>query len=364
VSSRETLERALELADYGGLRREQEAARAEGRYLGIGFATFIEPAPGPIELRAGIVAAEQAHVKLESDGHLVVVTAQAPHGQSHETTMAQVAADEMGVPMDHVKIVHADSAVIPFSVLGTAGSRAATWTSGAVLVNTRKVKEKVLAIAAEMLEISAEDLEINDGIVAAKGVPAKQLPLAAIATTALLAADSLPPGTDTTLESSETFRGEGITGSGWSGGTHLCVVEVDMGTGRVKFLRYLVVEDCGRLINPAIVDGQIRGGVAQGIGQVLYEDCAYDGDGNFLTGTFMDYLLPTAAEIPPIEIDHIISDPEGEIGFRGVGEGGAIVAPAAVANAIEDALQPFGVKIREDDYFTPTRVLELAGVLR
>jgi aerobic carbon-monoxide dehydrogenase large subunit len=177
-----------------------------------------------------------------------------------------------------------------------------------------------------------------------------------------MAPNSLPAGTDHLLEAHETFRGEGITGSGWSGGTHACTVDVDLDTGRVQILRYVVAEDCGRVINPAVVEGQIRGGVAQGIGEVLYEHAAYDEDGNFLAGTFMDYLLPTAAEIPPIEIEHMETDPDGELGFRGVGEGGAVVAPATVTNAVADALAPFGARV-SDQYLPPAKVLELAGVV-
>jgi carbon-monoxide dehydrogenase large subunit len=364
ISTRESLDRALEMIGYDAFRRGQAAARAEGRQLGIGFASFIEAAPGPPEMRlgGGLFGGEQARVKLESDGHLLVITAQAPHGQSHETTLAQVAAEEMGIPFEHVKVVHGDTRITPFSLIGTGGSRAATWASGAVLVSTRKVKQKVLAIAGEVLEISPEDLEINDGLISAKGTPTKSLPLAQIAMQATLAPNSLPAGTDPLLEAHEVFKGEGITGSGWSGGTHACTVEVDLDTGRVKILRYVVVEDCGRVINPAIVEGQVRGGVAQGIGEVLYEHAAYDEDGNFLASTFMDYLLPTAAEIPSIEIEHLETDPEGELGFRGVGEGGAVVAPATVTNAVADALAPFGARV-SDQYLPPAKVLELAGVV-
>jgi carbon-monoxide dehydrogenase large subunit len=364
ISSRQSLDRALELIDYDAFRRQQAAALAEGRHLGIGFATFIEAAPGPPEMRlgGGMFGGEQARVKLESDGHLLVITAQAPHGQGHETTLAQIAAEEMGVPFDHVKVVHGDTRVTPFSLVGTGGSRAATWASGAVLMSTRKVKEKVLAIAGELLEISPEDLEITDGVITPRGAPHKTLPLAQIAMQATMAPNSLPAGTDHDLEAHETFRGEGVTGSGWSGGTHACTVELDLETGHVQILRYVVVEDCGRVINPAIVEGQIRGGVAQGIGGVLYEHAAYDEDGNFLAGTFMDYLLPTAAEIPAIEIEHLETDPDGELGFRGVGEGGAVVAPATLTNAIADALAPFGARVSEQ-YLPPTRILEMAGVL-
>jgi carbon-monoxide dehydrogenase large subunit len=362
VSSRESLERALALVDYPAWRAEQAEARAHGRYLGIGFATFIEAAPGPAEGRAGggPFASEQAHARLEADGHLVVITAQQPHGQGHETTLAQVAADELGVPFEHVRVLHGDTHLTPFSLIGTGGSRAATWATGSVLASTRRVKEKVLAIAGELLEISPEDLEIDDGVITPRGTPHKALPLAQVAQAAYLGA--LPPGVDTTLAASERYTGEGITGSGWSGGTHLCTVEVDLETGVVRIVRYLVVEDCGKVINPAIVEGQIRGGVAQGIGEVLYERVAYDADGQCLTGSFMDYLVPTSAEIPVIEITHLETGHEGEVDFRGVGEGGALIAPATLTNAIADALAPLGVRITEQ-HLPPARILELAGVV-
>jgi carbon-monoxide dehydrogenase large subunit len=364
ISSREALDRALELAEYDSFRKRQVEARAAGRHLGIGFATFIEPAPGPPEMRAGggTWGGDRAKVRLEPDGHLLVVTTQAPHGQSHETTLAQVAADEMGVPIDHVRVVYGDTQVTPLTLIGTGGSRAATWASGAVLLTTRKVKEKVLAIASDMLEISPEDLEINDGVIEARGVPQRSVPLADIAMRAVSAPRTLPAGSDPVLEAAEIFMGEGITGSGWSGGTHVCQVEIDLGTGAVRILRYCVVQDCGRIINPAVVEGQIRGGVAQGIGEVLYEHAAYDEDGNFLASTFMDYLLPTSSEIPVIEIEHLESDPDGELGFRGVGEAGAVVSPAALTNAIEDALLPFGARVT-DQYLPPAKILALAGII-
>jgi carbon-monoxide dehydrogenase large subunit len=364
VSSRQSLDRALELIDYQAFRKEQVAARKDGRYLGIGFATFIEAAPGPPEIRSGggVFARERAKVSLQPDGHLLVTTSQAPHGQGHETTLAQVAADEMGLPIDHVRVVYGDTRQTPFSVLGTGASRAATWASGAVQLTTRKVKEQMLSVASGMLEVSPEDLEIVAGAVTPRGVPQKAVPLAQVAVKALMDPVNLPPGTDRPLEADEAFTGDRITGSGWSGGTHVCTVEIDLLTGRVSILRYLVVEDCGRVINPAIVEGQVQGGVAQGIGEVLYEHAAYDREGNFLASTFMDYLLPTSSEIPPIEVDHLETDPDGEFGYRGVGEGGALVAPATLTNAIDDALRPFGASVSEQ-FLPPEKILELAGVL-
>lgn len=364
ITSRPCLDRALELVDYDRFRAEQEAARAQGRYLGIGFAVFMEAAPGPPELRGkgAPFGGEQARVTLQADGHLLVTTGQAPHGQGHETTLAQVAADEMGVPLEHVRVVHGDTRQTPFNLIGTGGSRAATWASGAVIVTTRRLKDNVLAIAALMLESSPDDLDIVDGVVRPKGVPDKGIPLAQVAKLAMMAPGMLPPGTDASLTAQERFDGAGITSSGWSGGAHVCTVEVDAATGQVHLLRYLVVEDCGRVINPDIVDGQICGGVAQGIGQVLYENATYDADGNFLAATFMDYLLPTATEIPDIEIEHFSSKGLGDFDFHGVGEGGALAAPATVTNAVADALLPFGARV-VDQYLPPGRVLELAGVI-
>jgi carbon-monoxide dehydrogenase large subunit len=353
TSSAQSLERALELADYSRLREEQTEARAEGRYTGIGFATFIEAAPGP--RGQGPVGREQARVRVEPDGHLTVYTKQAPHGQSHETTLAQIASDEMGIPMGNVRVVHGDTDTAPFSLVGTGGSRAGTMASGSVLQATRQVKQKVLAIAAEMLEVSPEDLDIVDGVLHPVGVPSVELDLAAVARKAYFAPGSVPAGIDTLLESTAIYDG-GL--GGWSGGTHLCLVEIDPTTGHVRILRYLVVEDCGRMVNPAIVEGQIRGGVAQGVGEVLYEWSAYDDEANFMAGTFMDYLLPTAKEIPVIEIDHLENEPNEEVSYRGVGEGGMLVAPAALVNGIEDALAPFGARITEQ-YLPPSRILEL-----
>lgn len=359
VTSRQTLERAVEAIDYAALRSEQAVGRDEGRAIGIGVAVFIESAPGPVGARG---LGEDATVRVEPDGHVTVVTSQSPHGQGHETTLAQVAADEMGVPLDHVRVLHGDTRLTPFNLIGTGGSRSATWASGAVIATSRVLKGKVLGLAAHLLEIDPSDLEIVDGNVVPRGAPQRAIPMSQVAAAAHLAPDSIPPEVDRILDATVRFTGEGVSGSGWSGGTHVCEVEVDLATGAVKILRYLVVEDCGPMINPAVVEGQIRGGVAQGIAGVLYEKAAYDEEGQFLAGTFMDYLLPTASEIPRIEIHHLETPPGDGVEFRGVGEGGAIVAPAALTNAIEDALSPRGVVVTEQ-YLPPHRVLELAGVV-
>ena len=208
TSSRQSLDRAVELVDYEAFRKLQAAAAAEGRYLGIGIATFIEAAPGPSEIRSGggVFARERAKAALQPDGHLVVTTSQTPHGQGHETTLAQVAADEMGVPLEHVRVVYGDTRQAPFTVLGTGASRASTWASGAVIMTTRKLKEQILAIASEMLEVSAEDLEIVDGSATPKGVPQKAIPLAQIAMRALMDPANLPAGVDSRLEADERIH--------------------------------------------------------------------------------------------------------------------------------------------------------------
>jgi carbon-monoxide dehydrogenase large subunit len=297
---------------------------------------------------------------LESDGRVTVITRQQPHGQGHETTLAQVAADELGVPFEGVQVLYGDTDITPFALVGTGGSRSATLAGGAVLHGTRALKRRILDLSADLLEANPADLVINDGVVSVAGTPARGLTLAEVAHAAASEPDRFAPEADRDLRVSQEYDGgEG----GWSGGTHTCIVEVDAETGQVRLERYVVIEDCGAMINPAIVEGQVRGGVAQGVGAVLLERSAYDDDGQFVAATFMDYLLPTATDVPPIEIHHIESVPlDPDVNFRGVGEGGFIVAPATIANAIEDALAPFGAQVREQ-HLPPTRILELIGTI-
>jgi len=353
AASLDSLERAVQLVGYASFRERQAQARELGRLLGIGFATYIEGAPGPSDMSAAMgfpPLPERAIAQLEPDGHLTVVTAQSPHGQGHETTLAQIAASELGVPIEHVRVVHGDTRTAPFSLIGTGGSRAATMASGAALLATRSVKGKVLNFAGGMMEISPQDLDIVEGVVVPRDAPSRGMPLGQIAAATYFAPPAgEEPGLRTEALFTEPARG------GWSGGTHVAIVEVDPETGVVAIQRYVVAEDCGKLINPAIVDGQIRGGVAQGMGIALLEDARYDESGNFLAGTFMDYLLPGSMEVPPIEITHLESDLY-EVDYRGVGEGGAIAAPPAVVNAVADALG--GAAVTELP-LTPTRVLEL-----
>ena len=332
TTTRQSLERIRDIVDIPAFRRRQEVARAEGRYLGLGVATFLEPAPG---FKPRAAPPERIRMELTDSGALVVYTGQMPHGQGHETTIAQVAADEVGVRFEDVKVVVGDSAVVPPGLTG--GSRAAPMAGGAALTAGRALRVKLLQVASHLFEASVDDLEIGRGVVSVRGVPGRPMQLAQVVTAARQPR-ALPREIDTNLQVDLAY--DGGTG-GWSGGTHCAIVEVDLETGFVRFDRYLVVEDCGVLINPAIVEGQIRGGVAQGIGAVLLERATYDEDGQYLAGTFMDYLLPTATDIPRVEIHHLETNPlDPDVNFRGVGEGGMIVAPVTVVNAIEDALKP------------------------
>ena len=354
VTSKESLERVAQLVDVPAFRRRQAEARAQGRYLGIGMATFIEAAPGPRspEGASGPMGLESMRLRLEEDGIVALFTGQMPHGQSHQTTLAQIAADEFGVPFEQVRVVVGDSDVVPFGLTG--GSRSATMAGGAALHGARRLKARVLDFAAHMFEASAQDLLITNGNVWVRGDPESAIAVSDVARSA--ASGQFGTGVDATLEVETAFDGgEG----GWSGGTHCAIVEVDTQTGIVKVERYVAVEDCGALINPAVVEGQIRGGIAQGIGAVLLERSAYAEDGAFQSATFMDYLLPTACDVPRIEIEHLETVPlDPDVNFRGVGEGGMVVAPATVVNAIEDALSPFSVRIYEQ-HLPPARILEL-----
>ncbi|NND74557.1 MAG: xanthine dehydrogenase family protein molybdopterin-binding subunit [Ilumatobacter sp.] len=362
MSTKQTLERALELIDMDQFERDRVAAAASGRRLGLGIACYHEAAPGPPEFwdcihpGTGMLTPEEAHTTVEADGSVLVYTQQMPHGQSHETTYAQVAADELGVRIDDVTIVSGDTDRTPFGFAGTGGSRGGPIGAGAVRTTAREVRRQLIESAAGMLEASPDDIEIVDGNIHVAGVPARGVTVAEVARRA---ADDGASGDlhGAPFEVADVYNGAGD--GGWSVATHVCIVDIDLGTGLVTFPRYLVVEDCGPIIHPAVVDGQVRGGVAQGIGAVLYERTTYDEDANLQAATYMDYLVPTAMEIPEIEVHHLETLSPGENDFRGVGEGGMVGAPAAITNAIEHAL---GARVTTQ-YLPPTKILELAGVI-
>ncbi|HVM63344.1 MAG TPA: xanthine dehydrogenase family protein molybdopterin-binding subunit [Acidimicrobiales bacterium] len=339
ITPLETFEQALAMLDYEGFRREQAAARAQGRYLGVGISVYVEPT----SMGSPTLYTEAATVRVESSGSVVAYLGTTSHGQSIETTMAQVVADTLGVRYDDVTIVQADTQSTPYGP-GTGGSRTAVIAGGAAREASEVVRGKVLAIAAHAMEASPDDLEVRDGTVSVRGTPTKSMSMKDVAKLAYRTVDQLGPDVEPGLEATVRFRPSRFPT--WSNATHVCVVEVDPRTWMPRILRYIVSEDCGRMINPNVVEGQIFGGVVQGIGGVLLEDFVYDGDGNPLTTTFMDYLLPTASDVPDIEVGHIETvSTTNPGGYKGLGEGGAIGSHAAVANAVGDALAPFGVRV-------------------
>jgi carbon-monoxide dehydrogenase large subunit len=347
-----TLEQAAEMVGYDEWRERQAAGRAEGRLVGIGISLLVEPSA----MAFGPMSSEATTVRVNASGTVDVITSSISNGQSVETTLGQIVADELGVEFDQVRVLQGDTDISPLSG-GSGGSRAAVIAGTSARDAAHLVRERVVAIAAQLLEASPDDLELDQGVVRVAGSPDRNVTLARVAETAYYTPDALPPGLGLGLEEHSRFRPDNFVT--WSNACHICVVEVDRHTGRVEILRYVVSEDCGVMINPNVVEGQIAGGVVQGIGGVLYEHLPYDADGNPLATTFMDYLLPTAAEAPTIEYGHIETHaPTNPGGHKGIGEGGAIASPAAVANAVADALAHLGVEIRSQP-LGPDNVFEL-----
>ena len=336
ISPLETFEQALAIVGYDGFRAEQAAARADGRYLGIGIANYVEPStPG-----FGSYATEAATIRIEPSGTVNVYIAGGSTGNSLETTVVQLAADALGVDIADVNTIQGDTAVTGFGA-GAAGSRSGSMTAGAVRETAAVLRDRIVAIAAHRLEAAAEDIELSGSHAHVRGTPSVGVSLAELAALAYFQPAALPAGLPAGLEA--TARYTAAAPSIWVNATHVCTCELDPATGVVTLLRYVVSEDCGPMINPSVVEGQIAGGAVQGIGGALYEHLAYDDEGNPVTTTFMDYLLPTATEVPAIEYGHVETPSPGPGGHKGVGEGGAIGAPPAVVNAVNDALVPFGV---------------------
>jgi carbon-monoxide dehydrogenase large subunit len=338
VAPLDTFEQALELAGYDEFRREQQRARAAGRYLGIGTCTYVEPTTAGM----GYFGTEGATIRIEPSGKVNVYVSGGSAGNSLETTVVQLTADALGADIGDVATIQGDTAVTPFGA-GTGGSRSGSMTAGAVAQTAVELRRRIVMIAAHRLEAAEADIELAGSRAAVRGDAAAGLSLREVAEIAYFQPDTLPPGVPPGLEASGRYKAENLMI--WACATHLCTCEVDTVTGRVRLLRYVVSEDCGPMINPSVVEGQIAGGAVQGIGGVLYEHLAYDPDGNPLSTTFMDYLLPTTTEVPVIEYGHVETPGPGPGGYKGVGEGGAIGAPPAVINAVADALAPLGVRI-------------------
>jgi carbon-monoxide dehydrogenase large subunit len=341
------MDRLVEMADYEGLRREQQQRRENNDpvQLGLGFSTYTEICGlGPSQALAGLGLGgggwEAANVRILMTGQVEVATGTSPHGQGHETSWSQIAADALGVTPDDVVVIHGDTATVPFG-RDTYGSRSLAVGGIAVYLACEKVVDKAKKIAAHMLEAAEDDIEFEGGTFSVAGSPDQNVTIQDVAGAAYLGAD-MPEGVEPTLNEQMTFDPPNFT---FPFGAHLCVTEVDTETGKAWIRDYFAVDDCGPVINPTIVDGQLHGGLAQGIAQALYEGAIYDEDGNLVTGSMVDYMIPGAPELPNYTLDRTVTpSPSNPLGVKGVGEAGTIGAPPAVINAIIDALSPFGVK--------------------
>jgi len=345
-SYHENLAKALEVAHYEELRAEQASRRAAGdrRHLGIGISCYVEMcglAPSRVlaSLSYGAGGWEAATVRVLPTGKVQVVTGSTPHGQGHETTWSQIVADRLGIDVADVEVLHSDTAISPLG-MDTYGSRSLSVGGTAVYLACERVLEKAKRIAAHQLEAAEEDLEYAGGAFRVKGSPTKELALGAIAFEAFTA-HNLPEGVEPNLEAQVTWDPPNFT---FPFGTHIAVVEVDEDTGRVELVRYVAVDDCGNQVNPMIVEGQLHGGIAQGVAQALFEEAVYDESGTLQSASLADYLVPSAAELPSFTLDHTVTpSPTNPLGVKGVGEAGTIGSAPAVINAIVDALAPFGV---------------------
>ena len=353
-----TLDRALELADYDALRKEQERRRAHGngKLLGIGLSTYIELcgwAPSQVvgALRYAGGGWDAANVRVLPTGKAVVTTGTSPHGQGHVTSWSQIVADALGLGLDDIDVLYGDTATAPLG-LDTYGSRSLPVGGIAVYLAAQKVVEKARQIAAHELEVAEVDLDYEAGRFSVKGAPDRARSIGQLAFSAWNA-HNLPPGVEPSLEGTATYDPPNLT---FPSGTHVCVVEVDSETGKVEIVKYVAVDDCGNVVNPMIVDGQLHGGIAQGIAEALYEEAVYDPNGVLLTSSMMSYAIPSAVEIPPVTLDRRVTpSTTNPMGVKGIGEAGTIASPPAVVNAVVDALAPLGVT-QIDKPCTPERV--------
>lgn len=341
----EVLERVLALGDYQGWRKKQSELRAQGRFIGIGLSSFIEPTGmGRRVFRrrgmAEVPGFDSARIKVDPSGTVRAFLSTPSQGQGQETTFAQILADEMGVSLEDISISLGDTDSCPIGC-GTFSSRSIVSAGSALALAARDIRQKLLSAAGHMLQVSPDELRMEDSEISVKHGGGKRLSLGELTRAIYSPLKEFPNDGSIDFEVTRSFS---VAGAAISYGTHMAIVEVDPETGVATLLRYFVVEDCGKIINPAIVDGQVRGGVAQGIGTALYEHLQYDAQGQILTASLMDYMAPGPTEVPTIEIEHLeIPSPLTPMGGKGVGESGTIASPAAIANAISDALAPFQV---------------------
>ncbi|MEU5549800.1 MULTISPECIES: aerobic carbon-monoxide dehydrogenase large subunit [unclassified Micromonospora] len=349
-----TMRLAMEMAGYAELRREQEEKRARGELMGIGIAFFTEAVgAGPRKNMdiLGLGMADGCELRVHPTGKAVVRLSVQSQGQGHETTFAQIIAEEIGIPPDDIDVVHGDTDNTPFG-LGTYGSRSTPVSGAAAALVARKVRDKAKIIASAMLEVSVADLEWEKGTFHVKGDPGKSVTIQDIAMRAHGAGD-LPDGIEGGLEAQICYNPSNLT---YPHGAYICVVDIDPGTAQVTVRRFIAVDDCGTRINPMIIEGQVHGGLTDGVGMALMEMIAFDEDGNCLGASMMDYLIPTALEVPDWETGYTVTpSPHHPIGAKGVGESATVGSPPAIVNAVVDALKPFGVR-HADMPLTPSRV--------
>ncbi len=340
-----TLDKALEIAGYQQLRQEQERLRQQGKYLGIGVTTYVEicgMAPSQVlgAVGAGAGGWESATVRVHPTGKVTLYSGASSHGQGHETAFAQIVGDGLGIPFEDVEVVHGDTAQVQFGI-GTFGSRSAAVGGMAAVMSVNKIEEKAKKIAAFLLEAAEADLVFEGGQFFVKGTPGRGITIQQVAMAAYVP-HKYPTGLEPGLEATSFYDPSNFT---WPFGSHVAVVEVDPETGVVKLLRYVAVDDCGRVINPLLVDGQIHGGLAQGIAQALYEEAVYDENGQLVSGSLMDYAVPKADDLVNFELDRTETpSPVNALGVKGIGEAGTIASSATIVNAVVDALAPLGVK--------------------
>ena len=343
---------------YGDIAARKAEARARGRLLGVGLSTYIEVcgvAPskwiGAVGEGWGAAMWESCNIKVHLTGKVVVTMGTQPQGQGHETTFAQIVAHELGVPMEDVIVQHSDTQGTPFGY-GSYGSRTSNVGSGAAIKAAGKIREKARQYAAFMLEASPDDIEVEGAEYRVKGSPDKKKTIQEVAFALDLAFET-PEGMEPYLDETAYHDTDNCT---FPFGTHIALVEIDEETGKVDLVRYVAVDDVGNKINPMIVDGQLHGGIAQGVGQALWEGAVYSEDGQLLTGSMLDYALPKASNLPSFELDQTVTpSPVNPLGVKGVGEAGTIASTAAVANAVVDALSPHGIR-HLDMPFTPPKV--------
>ena len=350
------MRKAMDMAGYAELRREQAERRARGELMGIGVAFFTEAVgAGPRKDMdiLGLGMADGCELRIHPTGKAIVRLSVKTQGQGHETTFAQIVSEEIGIPPEDIEVIHGDTDNTPFG-LGTYGSRSTPVSGAAAAMVTRKVRDKAQIIASGMLEVSVADLEWTKGAFSVKGDPSKSVTIQEIAMKAHGAGD-LPDGIEGGLEAQICYNPENLT---YPFGAYICVVDVDPGTAVVKVRRFIAVDDCGTQINPMIVEGQVHGGLADGVGMALMEIIGFDEDGNCTSSSLMDYLIPTALETPDWETGHTVTpSPHHPIGAKGIGESATVGSPPAIVNAIVDALKPFGVR-HADMPLTPSRVWE------